>query len=97
MLLARSAIDGGVGRCLVDLNGFAFSSVKSVDDPRLLPGALKYGGVGGLTITAAEGETSLFGCTAANEAELAVWKSVSAQALHAETLTPDAVAEALLK
>ena len=97
VLLARSALDGGVGRCLADLNGFAFSSVKTVDDPRLLPGALKYGGVGGLTIPAAEGDTSLYGCTAANESELAVWKSVSAEALHAEALTPDAVAEALLK
>ena len=97
VLLARSAIDGGVGTCMADLNGFAFSAVKTLDDPRLLPGALKYGGVGGLTITAAEGETSLFGCTAVNESELAVWKQVSAKALHAEALAPDAVAETLLK
>ncbi len=97
VLLARSVIDSGVSRCLADLNGFAFSSVKAVDDPRLLPGALKYGGIGGLTITAAEGETSLFGCTAANAAELAVWKQISEKALSAETLTPDSVAEALLK
>ncbi len=97
VLLARSVIDSDVDRCLADLHGFAFSSVKTVDDPRLLPGALKYGGLGGLTITAAGGETSLFGCTAANAAELAVWKQVSEKALYEETLTPDAVAEALLK
>ncbi len=97
VLLARSVIDADVQRCLVDLNGFAFSSVKTDDDPHLLPGALKYGGVGGLTISAAEGATSVYGCTAANDAELAVWKQVSPDSLHEATLTPDAVAEALLK
>ena len=97
VLLARSAIDEGVGLCLADLNGFAFSSVKTPDDPRLLPGAWKYGGLSGLTITAAEGDTSLYGCTVANESELAVWKQVAEKALHAETLTPDAVADALLE
>lgn len=97
VLLARSVIDAGVQKCLVDLNGFAFSSVKTDDDPHLLPGALKYGGVGGLTITAAEGATSLYGCTAANEAELVAWKQVAAEALHESTLTPAAVSEALLK
>jgi hypothetical protein len=96
-LLARSTFDGAVGKCLVDLNGFAFSSVSAVSDPRLLPGAVKYGGVGGLTITAAEGETAIYGATDANKSELGVWTSLQPAALHAEVLTPDMVAEQLLK
>lgn len=96
-LLARATIDSGVERCLADLNGFAFSSVKTPSDPHLLPGALKYGGVGGLTITAAEGDTAIYGATAANEAELALWKQLSADSLHSESLTADKVAELLLK
>ena len=97
VLLARASIDSGVTRCLADLNGFAFSSVTTVNDPHFLPGALKYGGVGGLTIPAAEGTTSIYGATAANEGELAVWKQLSAESLHAEALTPELVAETLLK
>ncbi len=97
VLLARSTLDTGIGRCIVDLEGFEFSSVKREDHPQFLPGALKYGGVGGLTVTAAEGETSLYGCSEANAAELAVWKTVAPDALHASRLTPEAVAEALLK
>lgn len=96
-LLARACIDGAIGKCVVDLNGFAFSSVKETTDPHLLPGALKYGGVGGLTITAAEGDTTLFGALESNQAELSLWKSVSPDALHAEPLTPDGLAEWLLK
>lgn len=96
-LLARAAIDSGVTKCLSDLNGFAFSSVTTPSDPHLLPGALKYGGVGGLTITAAEGDTAIYGATAANEAELSLWKQLAADSLHGEVLTADKVAELLLK
>ena len=59
VLLARATLDSGVVRCLADLNGFAFSSVNSTADPHLLPGALKYGGISGLTITAATCNFSL--------------------------------------
>jgi len=97
VLLARAVIDSGVDRCLADLNGFAFSSVTTPSDAHLLPGALKYGGVGGLTIPAAGGANSIFGVTAANEAEMAIWKQVAPEALHAEALTPERAAEILLK
>lgn len=96
-LLARATFDGTVGKCLVDLNGFAFSSVQAASDPHLLPGALKYGGVGGLTITAAEGDTSIYGATDANKSELGLWQAIQPDALHAEALTADLIAEQLLK
>jgi hypothetical protein len=96
-LLARSTIDSGVTKCLSDLNGFAFASVTTPSDPHLLPGALKYGGVGGLTITAAEGDTAIYGAAAANESELALWKQLAPDSLHSESLTADKVAELLLK
>jgi hypothetical protein len=40
-------------RTIVDLNGFQFQQVDSVEHPNLLPGALKYGDVDGLAALAA--------------------------------------------
>lgn len=97
VLLARSVLGHEVDRSVTDLNGFAFSSVKSVNDPHLLPGSLKYGGVGGLTIPAANGTTMVFGVTENNAAEMAVWKQVAPTALKPDALTPEIATELLLK
>ncbi len=97
VLLARASFDEGVKRTFADLQGFAFSSVQSTSDPRILPGALKYGGLGGLTIGAADGKAALYGCTDANAGELGLWKSLAPEALHASELTASQVADELLK
>jgi hypothetical protein len=55
VLLARTALEGRVERTLVDLDGFAFDQLGSAGDPNFLPGALKYGGIGGLGALAAPG------------------------------------------
>lgn len=44
-LLAGGICDGDLKKTAVDLNGFRFESVESMDDPMMLPGALRYGGL----------------------------------------------------
>jgi dienelactone hydrolase len=43
--LARGLCGDAVARTAADLDGFRFEQVKDFDDPMMLPGALKYGGL----------------------------------------------------
>ncbi|MEX1232230.1 MAG: acetylxylan esterase [Planctomycetaceae bacterium] len=52
-LLARALAQDAVAKTIVDANGFAFGNVASAADANFLPGALKYGGIGGLAALAA--------------------------------------------
>lgn len=45
-LVARALSGEAVGRTVVDLDRFRFEDVRANTDPRMLPGALKYGGIG---------------------------------------------------
>jgi dienelactone hydrolase len=56
VLLARALCGNSINRCAVDLNGFRFEKVRATTDPMMLPGALKYGGLGALGSLAAPGE-----------------------------------------
>lgn len=47
-LLARALAGDAVDRCALDLGGFHFDEIVDDADPRLLPGATKYGGVEGI-------------------------------------------------
>ncbi len=58
-LLARAQAGEAVERTVVDLDGFAFAGVESLENPMMLPGALKYGGVGGLAALAAPGSLTI--------------------------------------
>jgi dienelactone hydrolase len=58
-VLARAAAGDAVGRTAADLNGFRFESVTANDDPMMLPGALKYGGLGAFAALCAPGELFL--------------------------------------
>ncbi len=53
VLLARGLCGNAVSRCAADANRFNFSSIKTTDDPMMLPGALKYGGLDGLAALSA--------------------------------------------
>ncbi|SFJ16187.1 GDSL-type esterase/lipase family protein [Planctomicrobium piriforme] len=67
-LLARSRWpQTAVARTLVDLNGFAFDEIDTALHPNLVPGALKYGGLGGLAAIAAPASLSLFSAEATPE------------------------------
>lgn len=61
VMLARGLCNNAVARTAADVNGFRFESVRTTDDPMMLPGALKYGGLSGLTALAAPGELLLHG------------------------------------
>ncbi|MFO0795898.1 MAG: CocE/NonD family hydrolase [Gemmataceae bacterium] len=51
--LARSVAGDAVARTAADLNRFRFDSITATSDPMLLPGAVKYGGLGAALALAA--------------------------------------------
>jgi hypothetical protein len=59
-LLARALAGDTIGRASIDLDGFDFAQVTSPSDERLLPGALKYGGVHGFLSLITSGQTEIF-------------------------------------
>jgi hypothetical protein len=56
VLLARALCGDAVSRTAADVNRFRFDKVSRTDDEMMLPGALKYGGLGMLASLAAPGE-----------------------------------------
>ena len=79
-LLARPFAGNAIQSCSADLSGFGFGAVTSFDDPRMLPGGLKYGGVGGLISWGAPAPISLYGTAGTPEAELKALTAVYAAA-----------------
>jgi hypothetical protein len=67
VLLARGLCGGAVARTTVDADQFRFDNVKSVTDPMILPGALKYGGLPAFAALCAPGELSVHNCPAGME------------------------------
>jgi dienelactone hydrolase len=59
VMLARALCGNAVARTAADVNAFSFEKVKTTDDPMMLPGAVKYGGLYALTGLAAPGELYL--------------------------------------
>jgi dienelactone hydrolase len=55
-VLARGLCGDAVTRTAADCNGFRFEKVTDTNDPMLLPGALKYGGLPAFASLAAPGE-----------------------------------------
>ncbi len=101
-LLARGLAGNAVAKTVVDANGFGFEKIKSIDDPMLLPGALKYGGLGGLAALAAPGELIVAGTKEVPPNELKPLQAVydAAQGnltLIDETLSMDRAAELLIR
>ena len=74
VLLARASAATGKksrGLTIADIGGFGFSRITRRDDPMLLPGALKYGGLGGLAALAAPSRLLVAGTRGVPEVELA--------------------------
>jgi hypothetical protein len=59
-LLARALAGDTITRASIDLDGFDFDRVTSPSDERLLPGALKYGGVHGFLSLVTSGQTEIY-------------------------------------
>jgi hypothetical protein len=55
-ILARAACGDAVARTAADLHQFRFDTVEKTDDPRMLPGGVKYGGLAAFTALCAPGE-----------------------------------------
>lgn len=59
VVLAKALIPEGVTRTAADLNGFRFENVTKPDDPMMLPGAVKYGGLPAFAVLGLTGESLL--------------------------------------
>jgi dienelactone hydrolase len=59
-LLARGLCGDAVARTAADCDGFQFEEVRSSSDERMLPGALKYGGLPGLAALIAPAELYVY-------------------------------------
>jgi dienelactone hydrolase len=59
-MLARALCGDAVTRTAADGDGFRFEEVRATDDERMLPGALKYGGLPALAALAAPGELFVY-------------------------------------
>ncbi|HUG20217.1 MAG TPA: acetylxylan esterase [Planctomycetaceae bacterium] len=68
-LLARGLAGDTIDRCVVNLNGFSFDKVTSTQDPMFLPGALRYGGLGGLAGLGAPHPLTIGGDSGLSETE----------------------------
>ncbi len=55
-LLAKAICGDAVTRAVIDLDEFRFDKIQKTDDPMMLPGALKYGGLPAFTALCAPGE-----------------------------------------
>ena len=100
VLLARGLAGDRVDKTVVDANGFSFRKVGSTSDPMFLPGALKYGGLGGLAALAAPGNLMVAGLKSVPAAELKPLTTVYSVSrgqitLSADPLTPEMVADRL--
>jgi hypothetical protein len=60
-LLAKGLAGSAVGRTFAERPGFDFADVRDVDDPRFLPGGLKYGGWGAFAALAAPDRLAIAG------------------------------------
>jgi dienelactone hydrolase len=101
-MLARALCGDAVARTAADANDFTFKKVKTTDDPMMLPGAVKYGGLYALTGVAVPGEFYLHHL---DKAVMEPWlPSIYAAAaaaglleLAAKKANPEAVADWLLR
>lgn len=56
VVMARALCGDAIGRTVADMNRFRFEEVKKLDDEMMLPGAIKYGGMGTFLALCAPGE-----------------------------------------
>jgi hypothetical protein len=101
VLLASIFLRGQVAEVIADARGLAYQKIPSTTDPAFLPGALKYGGLGGLAALAAPTKLSLYGTAGIPSHELAPLSAVYKAAggdltVEPKPLTADLVVERLM-
>ena len=102
VLLARGLVKQDVRKTIADVDGFGFSQVTATSDDNYLPGALKYGGLGGLAALAVPAQLTVGGLKRVSAAEVAPLKQVYGRAtgkleLRENPLGRDEIAELILK
>ena len=100
-MLAAGLAGNAIAAVVADANGFDFAKVEATSDPMFLPGALKYGGLAGLTALAAPTPLTIAGTEkiADDTATLSrVYTAAKAKlTLQKGELTSETVVELLLK
>jgi dienelactone hydrolase len=102
-VLLASAVDQGQGAStLVDLGDSGFEGVKTTSHPDYLPGALKYGGIGGLAALVAPGDLTVAGAKKISLRELIPLTKVYSLtpgklSLQSGRLTPEVIVARLTK
>ena len=102
VLLARGLAGDRVRRTVADLHGFHFGKVTETSDPMFLPGALKYGDIGGFVALAAPGELMVCGTAEVPDKALepltAAYRTAGGKLrMEGGPLTPEAGLEFLLR
>jgi dienelactone hydrolase len=101
VVLAKALAGDAVSRCAADLDGFRFDSIRTNDDPMMLPGALKYGGMAAFAALCAPGDLLLHNHRGTGTGQLVpmAYKAAntgSRLTRSAEKLTADKVVDWLL-
>ncbi len=97
-ILAAGILGDQIAGTIADARGLNYASIPQTTDPFFLPGALKYGGLGGLAALAAPAKLDLFGTEGVPADELALLKDVVEVArgnltTHAQSLSPQLAVE----
>lgn len=101
-LLAAALAGDHVTHVVADANGFSFANLKKTADPMYLPGALKYGDLGGLAALAAPTKLTLAGTEKLSTDQLKPLTTAYSTAkgtlsVQTESLTAAQAAEKLLQ
>ena len=99
-ILAKGILGSTVDRIAVDMGPWRFKDVSHPDDPRLIPGARKYGDLGRLTLLCAPSPMLVAGATP-KEAELLKqaygWLEHPSDFSAVDSLACDAAVEWIMK
>jgi hypothetical protein len=100
VLLAAGLLHDRISDVLADAHGLSYRKIPATTDPMFLPGALKYGGLGGLAALAAPTRLDIFGTASIPAEELAPLSAVYHAAgaplsIETQPLTDEMVAERL--
>lgn len=101
-ILAKALAGDAVAKTAADLNQFRFEDVTKTDDPMMLPGAVKYGGMGAFLALCAPGEVLVHNQKGTDSGKLsrAAYEAAGAAnklTRNAEKLDPAKVVEWLVK
>ena len=93
-VLAKALAGDAIAKTAADLHRFRFEEITATDDPMLLPGAVKYGGLPAFLALCAPGEVLAHNPAPADDGKLPAAAYAAANATGKLTLTHDKFADA---